>query len=593
MFSALPLFALLPFALPLPQDLRTESAQTGPPIGLQSGGGASVVATADQLILGAPKTPFGADSAAGLVLIYSQSGSNWVTGQNLVSPDPVTNGHFGAVLALGGDRLVVGEPGGTGQVAGSGTVSLYVFNGMTSSWQFETQLFASDGAPGDEFGTCVSIDPSGERIAVGSPNAVGGSFGQGAVYVYELQTGSWTLDGKLGAPLDAINADFATSVAITESAGVPTVLIGCPGYDTGLANSGSVFAWERPTPASWNPTQEVQAAAPELSGRFGVSVAAEGEFALVGMPRSDLTATDAGAVVALDRAVTGFWSPGQVLLAFDGALDELFGSSLHLRGNRALVGAREERRGVFLEMGAAYAFERSGPGLAWQSRAKLIASDASPGDQLGTSVHVGENFYASGAGAPFLGNGRGYTFGFEEDYRAFCFGDLDGSTGCTPCPCANAAPAGTFGGCLHSAGSSARLLAFGSPSAAADTARFEVQSAPPGSFALLQSAASPLPLPGGPCPPGSGIQSTTLDGLRCIGNGAVRMGVRPTDAQGNVGVTNSGWGGNDAPAGGILAKGAFVAGQSAYFQVFFRDAPGFPCDQGLDTTNAIEMIVRP
>ena len=162
---------------------------------------------------------------------------------------------------------------------------------------------------------------------------------------------------------------------------------------------------------------------------------------------------------------------------------------------------------------------------------------------------------------------------------SFCFGDGSG----TPCPCANESTPGDGRGCTNSSGAGALLTATGDPQVGADTLAFDLEGAPSDTFAFLISGAVALPA----TDPGAGIQA--FDGLRCVGNDFRRHGARATDTTGTVGIANTGWGGMDAPIGGLSTQAGFVPGQSRYFQVFVRDDTNASCGTGLNTSNALKV----
>ena len=115
----------------------------------------------------------------------------------------------------------------------------------------------------------------------------------------------------------------------------------------------------------------------------------------------------------------------------------------------------------------------------------------------------------------------------------------------------------------------------------------------PDSFAVLVSGNNALPVAGG-CLPGSGIVTPTKnDGLRCVGGGLLRHGLRQSDSVGSVGASTPGWGGADAPLEGLIAQGAFTAGQTRHFQVFYRDDPELVCMEGQNSTNAVSVSFLP
>ncbi len=149
--------------------------------------------------------------------------------------------------------------------------------------------------------------------------------------------------------------------------------------------------------------------------------------------------------------------------------------------------------------------------------------------------------------------------------QEFCFGDGGPTPGCTPCGCGNEALPGTIGGCLNGVGSSARLLAAGSPGASSDTLTLRLTAANPISFAVLTSGSNRLPnTPANPCAGyDSGTASAVLDGLRCVGGATLRHGSRAIDANGDTGIANAPW-------QNLVAGGGFVAGQTRHFQGFYR-----------------------
>lgn len=184
-----------------------------------------------------------------------------------------------------------------------------------------------------------------------------------------------------------------------------------------------------------------------------------------------------------------------------------------------------------------------------------------------------------------------------ETFLDECSGDGGDQAGCTDCPCMNNATPGTIGGCLNSAGTSARLHGSGSVSTAlpsGDTTdlRFELTNGPPTAFCVLQSGAAVAPQNmANPCfGLNSGVNSPDRDGLRCAVQGTRRHGGRSADANGDVGLTNNGWGGQSGPPAGIAnAGGSFVPGQTRHFQVTYRDDPMAVCMRGLNTTQSVRL----
>ncbi len=192
-------------------------------------------------------------------------------------------------------------------------------------------------------------------------------------------------------------------------------------------------------------------------------------------------------------------------------------------------------------------------------------------------------------------------FEFDPAVNSFCNGDGGVQAGCTNCPCGNNAPLQTVGGCINSAGTAARLGAGGDtsvslPSSRTDDLRFSLLALPPLSICILGSGNGLAPSnAANPCfGLGSGAQAAALDGLRCAVGQTRRHGGRVADSNGEVGATNSPWGGEGPPALGLAqAFGGFVAGQTRYFQAVYRENPLAVCGRGLNTTQAIEVTFVP
>lgn len=177
-------------------------------------------------------------------------------------------------------------------------------------------------------------------------------------------------------------------------------------------------------------------------------------------------------------------------------------------------------------------------------------------------------------------------------FTTICNGDGGDQMGCTNCPCGNEQPQGSVGGCLNSNGTGGQIVASGVPSASNDTFRLEAMGLNPSTLAVLFSGANALPNFGA-CPQGSGVPAAAFDGLRCAGGNFTRQGNRAIDGNGDVGVTNNGWGGVSGPPIGLIAQGGYVAGQTKHFQVLYREFPDQVCMRGVNTTNAVTVTFQP
>jgi hypothetical protein len=176
---------------------------------------------------------------------------------------------------------------------------------------------------------------------------------------------------------------------------------------------GTAYVFTR-SGASWSQQQKLVAAGGAGSDFFGISVALDGNTALVGAYRADVDGTSSqGAAYVFTRSGAS-WSQQQKLVAADGAADDEFGISVALDGQTALVGANLANVGGNSSQGAAYVFRRSGTN--WNQEQKLVAPDGAAGDQLGISVALdGETALVGADRANVGGNSnQGKVYFFER-----------------------------------------------------------------------------------------------------------------------------------------------------------------------------------
>jgi hypothetical protein len=124
---------------------------------------------------------------------------------------------------------------------------------------------------------------------------------------------------------------------------------------------------------------------------FGVSVAIEGEVAVVSAEGDDHVGTDAGSAYVF-RKIGSNWVQEQKLIASDAGAGDRFGSGVAISQGRILVGAFYARYPGGFWAGSAYIFRLDG--TIWVEEQKLLASDVLPGQRFGWSVALHGNVAA-------------------------------------------------------------------------------------------------------------------------------------------------------------------------------------------------------
>ncbi len=161
--------------------------------------GASVSIDGNTIVVGAPfsevaATTPGAPSVVdgpGAAYVFTEPASGWsnmTQTSKLASSDDAASDNFGESVAISGNTIVVGSPGG--DFGSSSPGAAYVFTMPAAGWANMTEtakVTASDAAGVDEFGGSVAI--SGGTLVVGAPGAaVGANVDQGAAYVFGAAT---------------------------------------------------------------------------------------------------------------------------------------------------------------------------------------------------------------------------------------------------------------------------------------------------------------------------------------------------------------------------------------------------------------------
>ena len=151
---------------------------------------------------------------------------------------------------------------------------------------------------------------------------------------------------------------------------------------------------------------------------FGMSGDVDGDLAIVGAPGDDVNGTNSGAAYIFSRELGGLDGWGQVtkLVASDAAADDLFGVSVDISGDYAVVGAVAED-GAGTGRGAAYIFYRNQGGAdSWGQVKKLTASAAADNDGFGFAIALeGDTLIVGADGEDGDGTDEGAAYIFYKD----------------------------------------------------------------------------------------------------------------------------------------------------------------------------------
>ncbi|MGX9725867.1 MAG: thrombospondin type 3 repeat-containing protein [Candidatus Electronema sp. VV] len=209
---------------------------------------------------------------------------------------------------------------------------------------------------------------------------------------------------KLLAEDGAADDRFGLSVAVDGD----TAVIGAIYDDDKGSNSGSAYVFVRTADGTWSQKAKLIAEDGAAGDYFGSSVSVSGDTAVIGAARDDDKGDDSGSAYVFVRAADGAWNQQAKLTAADGAASDSFGISVSVSGGTAVIGAfYDDDKGD--DSGSAYVFVRAVDG-AWSQQAKLTAADGAAAGYFGMSVSVSDGTAVIGAIGDNNAAGSAYVF---------------------------------------------------------------------------------------------------------------------------------------------------------------------------------------
>ena len=302
---------------------------------------------------------------------------------------PLAGQGYGQSVAVGDGEVIVGES--LNKMA-PGYVYVYRKD-VGGEWTEVQRLEASNSANGDHFGR--SLAQTGNHLLVGSTTLE-------TVYVFENDaSGAWRETQKLQAS-DGTDGDYIGRLA---AVGGDNVLMATWAHAEGR---GAVYVFHRDNSTGrWSESAKLMGSDIEPNDWFGMSLAIEGDVALIGSPRKD---GNTGAVYVFRLEETGAWTEQAKLTGAGTAPNSRFGSSVALRAGRAFIGAATHQQGV----GTAFAYTFDEDSGEWEPGPTLKPFDGgTPGTQFGASVYYGED--EVWIGAPGASGFEGRIYAMTQD----------------------------------------------------------------------------------------------------------------------------------------------------------------------------------
>lgn len=342
---------------------------------------------------------------------------NWASVAKVLATDGASQDQLGESVSVDGDYAIVGankkNPGG--QNVGAA----YILFRNGGAWTQLAKLSAPDAQPGDNFGAAVSV--SGGIAAVGAPFDDEDFGNQGSVYLFYQNpnnSSQWSFLKKVTAGDAAAAAYFGSSVALQGE----HLLVGAASDDEMGVNAGAAYVFDRNTGGAdnWGQVSKLTVSTGNADDNFGVSVALDGDYAVIGANGVDAFDQNVGAAYIFRKSQFGpnGWNFVAKLTAPAGANSNL-GASVDISGSWAFVGAdNNDKKGM--DAGAVYLFYKNQNGIlnSWGLHGILLDNNGAAGDHFGSAVGVSEPYAVVTARGdnPFgAGSGRGFVYLLDGD----------------------------------------------------------------------------------------------------------------------------------------------------------------------------------
>lgn len=323
---------------------------------------------------------------------------------------------WSSTISSDGNWAAYGAPGTNGNGA------VYIFEYVSGSWTHR-QTIDTGMAAGSRFGTSVSLDADGDRLVVGAPME---NSGTGAIYYFERSGSTFAASATAKAVGSQAGERLGSAVAVNEAGN--NVLAGAPlhdgvtGTNTGAAHwygfgTGSATQTLRPT---------MEAGEANADGdMFGISVAFDQNMLVVGAARDDHSgAVDAGSVYVFSTDDTN--QSVKLFKAGEAGHSDYFGASVSVDS----FNGRDE---VILAVGAAGDDTAgSDAGAVYIYRSASMVADNGNGDGVLDSLVYQSTVLAYDA-QPFQGFGSSVSVDVDGDnessgIRLAVGGDLNGDS---------------------------------------------------------------------------------------------------------------------------------------------------------------------
>lgn len=310
--------------------------------------GEMVAIDGNRVVVGVRTADINGTINTGAAYVFERIDGEWQEVQKLTASNRRERDFFGESAALKGDWLFLGARGNDDREQEGGAV--YVFKRIDGQWEQVQILYPSDSQ--DFHGFSWEIALQGDRVFIGAPQDEDVAIQAGAVYVFELKDGEWVERQKI-KPTSGISSFFGTTIGVDGD----HLIIGSPTDDTVADGAGAAYVFELQN-GQWQRVDQLlppPVALPDSLefDTFAREVALNGDWAFVGSFDDEVCNSKplfepnnpnscvSGAVFAYQRQSDGDWEFQQKIAPEELEQFDYFGAlSIAIEDYRVVVGSR-------------------------------------------------------------------------------------------------------------------------------------------------------------------------------------------------------------------------------------------------------------
>lgn len=194
----------------------------------------SLSSDGNTLIVGATAT-----GTNGKVLIFSKVSNVWTITANINRPTSnVTAFGFSVDINSSGNTAIIGAPSFVNVSPGYS----FIYANVSNTWTLQTTLSPSISDNQDLVGYSVAINDNGDKVATGTPSANAAANVYSKVFTFSKSGNTWSQTAILG---NVAEDGFGTSISMDATGNY--LAVGAPSDDTLNQNSGKVYVYNNLT----------------------------------------------------------------------------------------------------------------------------------------------------------------------------------------------------------------------------------------------------------------------------------------------------------------------------------------------------------